>query len=479
MATATETTVPKTPAENEPWLAFWASRPLPVLESTKAALAQFAGQAEHVHVGEVVDLILRDPLLTAHALRLVNLRERGALAADVVSIDSVVMLLGVEAAIRQFSRLPTVESLLLPHAAPAYFAVLKEVATARFAARLAREFAVLRYDARLDEIYVTALLANLPRLLHALGSGLKPVAPPVALASAALPLFARWHLPDVFSLLLDDHASATQRAMLQQTVLRLAERLQLGWWQDGVADDLALAASTLGVPAGELWQMVCRNLLYFARRNWPYAQIFPPARWLPMMPGEWPRPAAKSAPTAAPASADDASKPGLQDILRELQRASHVGASFNQLMALSIRALSEGVGLQRIAFGLLLAGQNALKTRYAVGYEANDPMRTLAIELATPHLMTKLMLKPQSIWLNRSNRARFESLLPRALRGAIGQRDFFAMSLFVEDKPVGLFIAEAGKLPLDEAQYNAFKQVCLLTGQCLTAQAQRLRLGSA
>ncbi|MBV8466313.1 MAG: HDOD domain-containing protein [Burkholderiales bacterium] len=473
----TADTVPKPPVgiDNEAWLGFWARRGVPILQSTKAALAGFAGQAETVKTSDIVDVVLRDPLLTAHALRLINQRERGSLAADVVSIESVILLMGVDAFVEQFARLQSVESLLLPKHAPRYFALLRDVATARLAARLAREFGVLRYDARLDEIFVTALLANLPRMLRYIEAGLTDKAPPVDMAGISLSLFSRWHLPEVFATLLDDESgSASQRALLHQAALRLADHLQLGWWQDGVAADIHIAAHTLGIEESEAWQLVCDSLLHFARKDWPYAQIFPPARWLPMLPGEWPKPQQPKTPDAQPAATV---KVTLADILREMNRASDRGASFNQLMGLAIRALSEGVGMKRIVFSLLLAGQNALKTRYVVSANQDDALRNFQVDLAVPHMFTRLMLKPQSIWLNNGNKAQFEALLPRGLRQAAGSGEFFAMSLFVNDKPIGLFFADDQGGGLSEAQYNNFKQVCLVTGQCLTLQARHLDLG--
>jgi len=451
------------------WLTFWERRPLPILQSTKAALAGLSGRAETARTDEIVELVLRDPLLTAHALRHINQRDRGSLSSDVVAIESIVLLMGINTFIEQFGRLPTVESLLLPKHGRHYFSLLKEIAAARLAARLARDFGNLRYDARIDEIYVTALLGHLPRMLRLLEAGLPDTAPQVELAQVALPLFARWRLPEVFNTLLDDSGTSTQRSMLHRAALRLSAHLQQGWWQQGVTEDVHLAAHALGVEEAEVWRLIAVALLHFARNDWPYAQIFPPARWLAMLPGEWPRP--------KPAATEPA-KPSLNDIMRELQRAGQSGASFNQIMGLAIRAQAEGIGFKRILFGLLMAGHNTLKTRYIVGASEEDPLRQLQIDLATPHILTRLMLKPQSIWLNAGNRTQFDALLPRSLKQATAGGDFLAMSLFVEDKPVGLFYADNRGAPLTEAQYTAFKQVCQMTGQALTRQAKRSELGN-
>lgn len=454
--------------EVKAWLDYWASRPLPILQSTKAGLAGFAGKGESARIGDIADLVLRDPLLTAHALRQINGRERSSLAADVVSIESIVMLMGVDAFIGQFSRLPTVESLLLPKHAAQYHALLQEVATARLAGRLARDLGFQRYDAHLDEVFVTALLARIPRMLQHLAPGMP--APPADAAVPMTVLARRWKLPEVCSNLLDpEHGVEVQRGEIQRAAIRLAEHLQLGWWQAPIGADLQLAGEVLGISTAEVWALVRRALLDFAHRDWPYAQIFPPARWLAMLPGEWPKPQPKAG--AAPAKA------GFNELLRGLQAAGDSGASFNQIMTHAIRALAEGAGFKRILFGLMVAGQRSLKTRYVFGAPADDPLRAFEIELGTPHLFSKLLLKPQSVWLNVGNRPQFEALLPRGLRQAAGEGDFMAMSLFVNDKPVGLFFADSQGGALSDAQYAGFKQVCLLTGQCLTRQARRLDLG--
>ncbi|MFC4161558.1 hypothetical protein [Chitinimonas lacunae] len=455
----------KPAGENERWLTFWAKRPLPILQSTKAGLTELATQGEALRASAISDLALQDPLLVAQALRAVNQRERTGLVSDVVAMESVILLMGVDGFIGRFTKLPTVEESLLPKHAAHYMALLNEVAVARLGARLAREFGMLRYDARLDEIFITALLAHLPRMLRRIEPGLGVEVPPVDWSRIALPLFARWRLPEVFATLLDDSGTTNQRALLHQAALRLAERLPFGWWQDGIDEDMMLAAHTLSCEPREISDLVNRCLLYFARHNWPYPRIFPAARWLPMLPGPWPKP--QQAATAQ-------TRPGLADILRELQHAGEVGASFNQMMSLAIRAMTEGLGLRRVVFGLLLAGQNALRTRYLVGVAADDPLRSFQVDLNLPHLFTQLMLKPQSVWLAEANRAKLESMLPRGLRAVIGEGEFFAMSLFVEDKPVGLFYADNRRgAALNDSQYAAFKHICQLTGQCLTRQVKR------
>ncbi|MBV1775826.1 hypothetical protein KSF73_08860 [Burkholderiaceae bacterium DAT-1] len=458
----------KTPAvagNNDAWLAWWLARPIPILKSTKRMFKQLAGRLASVRMDEVVSAVLKDPLLTAYALRAINLRERSSLAADIVSIEATVLMMGMENLIHQFCELPEVEEILLPGHPKVYAELLGEVATARFSARVARTMGGMRYDARLDEIFVTALVARLPAMLRLLEKGYAEKVPSCDPATMTLQLFTRWRLPDVFTALLDESGTLTQRAQLQQAVLYMCDSLQAGWWAAGVDESLDVISRTLSTDRQAVWAEVTRIMLHFAHKDWPYKQIYSPARWLAMLPGPWPDERPKPAQTA---------KPSFGDYCREIKRAGEGDASFNQIMALTIRALSDAVLLERICFMLLMPGHNAIKTRYVIGAEMSDPLRTLQVELEAPHLVTKLMLKQQSFWMTDQNRPQYAKLVPSALLQAVGKTEFAVMSLHVEEKPVGLFYADKKGASLSEAQYNAFKQVCLLTAQALTTQARRL-----
>jgi hypothetical protein len=89
--------------------------------------------------------------------------------------------------------------------------------------------------------------------------------------------------------------------------------------------------------------------------------------------------------------------------------------------------------------------------------------------LAQRDLFGRLMAKMQGIWINDDNRAKLWPMVGPDLQKVIGQGDFYAMSLFTGDKPLGLVYADRGhgEISLDAQTYADFKQLCLQAGRGL------------
>ncbi len=450
---------------NLAWLAYWARRGLPILQSSREQLLAALRRADRLNPSDLADIVLKDPLLTAQALRYINQRQKNSMAADITTINGIVMLMGVAPFIEHFARMPVLEEVLQSH--PRTIArIHKCLADSRFSAKMAREFAAERYDAHLDEIFISALLSKLPEVLELLAHDADPSAPHGK--DQAQVLLAAWSLPQSLSVLLAAPTTdAMPRQVLQYATLQLAGLLDKGWWQPDVAKSLRTMAEVLNTNVDDIWQRTNRLMLVYAR-NEPQKQGWPAARWLPMLPGEWPQPVAAAvvAPAVVEASAE-------KDILAERLQALHVagiqGAPANQIMGLAVRALDEGLGMRRILFALLVAGENAIKTRFAHGIDVDDPARQLYVKLDEPHLLTRLMLKQQSIWFHDSNAATLEPMLPLGFRAQVGNEDFCAMSIFVGDKAVGIIYSDRkGGNALIETHYQHFKQIGLLTSRALS-----------
>ena len=77
------------------------------------------------------------------------------------------------------------------------------------------------------------------------------------------------------------------------------------------------------------------------------------------------------------------------------------------------------------------------------------------------------MKKPQALWLNPENREKYQSLIPSPILQALSASDFLIMSVFVRERPIGLFYADNGA-GLTQEQYNRFKLSCQRFIQALT-----------
>ena len=65
--------------------------------------------------------------------------------------------------------------------------------------------------------------------------------------------------------------------------------------------------------------------------------------------------------------------------------------------------------------------------------------------------------------------------MPFGIRQLLGHGEFFAMSVFLNGKPIGLFYADSKHdgAALDEQSYLEFKQLCLRAAQGLAHLAKK------
>lgn len=454
------------------WGSYWQKRPMPILEASRNALQHMLRRADRVLADDVAQVVLGDPLLTLQALRMMSMRPRSSLSAEVVSIQSIVMLMGTTPFLEKFCNLPTVESLLLPGSPADYTVYLQHVFMSRFAARLALTYADWRYEARMDEIHTSAILSRCNALLQLVGARMDKQTPP--LAGESYHLLAKLRLPEALVQLLGVTDNAPPRVSLQLSTLRLAGAISSGWWQQEVQQELALIASMLNKETGTVWSALCRVALYFARdpERWP--QIEQPARWLPLLPGEWPVVATRKSAEPAPQNNEKIQPDPLAKLMQSLHLSGKPGTPSKDIMALTMRALSEGLEMRRIVFALLAPKQAELCARFVMGVGKDDPLRQMVIRIDVPNLFFKLLEKPQSFWFNDTNATQYARLLPAEFCTCFVSEHFFVMSIFVSNKPLGLIVVDRnGVDALSEYQYQHFKQICLLTTRALTQSAGR------
>ncbi|MBM5575468.1 HDOD domain-containing protein [Deefgea sp. CFH1-16] len=452
------------------WLQFWDRRAIPILQESRNQLMGMIRRADLIRPSEVAEIVARDPLLTAQVLRMMNQRQKSSMSADVVAIESAILLIGVTPFLERFARAQTVESVMLPAHQAEYGQLLKRVFEARLARRLATVFANKRFDAKLGEIQAAAVLANLCESLAIISPHLDEQAPAASLD--LLNLLEQWQMPTAILDLIRVDAEPATRSVLQHAVVPLSRQLDRGWWQDEIQQRLLTIAGVLNFPPEQVWQLLTEQLLAFARKEGKSSQLYTPARYLVMLPGAWPTPA-RTAPAANLAAAIPA-----KDLLAERMQALHLagvqGVPTNQVMALAVRALAEGLGMQRIAFTLLMAAENALRARYVQGVTPTDSLHALRISLEKQHIFTKLLQKPQSFWLNADNYTQFSPHLPPELVAQIGAKSFCAMSIFVGAQPVGLIYADSGlDGTVNEFHYTHFKNICILASKALAHNARR------
>jgi hypothetical protein len=447
----------------------WLSRPLPIMQASRNQIIGMVRRADKIKPAEIAEVVLQDPLLAAQLLRSVNHRTKTSISADIASIESAILLIGVVPFLDRFARHETVESLMLPAKQQEYSQLLKWVFHGQVLRRIASEFATQRYDSKVDVAQVAALLTTLDAILPLLATA--PSLGAFESPPDLVKILKAWEYPASILDLLGLMPEPNQRYALHKALIPLMASLDKGWWQPEIPNHLQTISLVLGQEVGEVWRTITKYLLRLTQRSSGQSPFYSAARWLVMLPGDWPVPHVQvaQAPTSQPVIE--------KDVLVERMQALHLsgiqGAPTNQIMSLAIKAIADGLGMQRIVFSLFMAAENTLRARYVQGSEA-DGLRQLRISLEEPHLFTRLLQKPSGIWINAGNASQYRALLPTQFTEQVQAESFCAMSIFVGDKPLGLLYADSGaKNQVSDYQYQHFKQISTLTSRALAHNARR------
>jgi hypothetical protein len=153
----------------------------------------------------------------------------------------------------------------------------------------------------------------------------------------------------------------------------------------------------------------------------------------------------------------------LDETLANLKQHQDGSLTLSQMLAIILKGLHTGLGLSRVLFALMTPDGKRVKSRFTLGIHSDDPLRHFEFALANKDLFGILMTKMQSVWINEENRGKLWPRINPDLRTCIGRGDFYTMSLFSKDKPIGLIYADRGhgECALDTQTYDDFKKLCL------------------
>jgi len=494
------------------WVAYLEKREFPVLRHTAVEVARLARRADKIRPAEVAKVILHDPMLTLRVLKLANRPRSSHFESEITTVENAVVVIGITPLFQQLSRLSIIEDMLQgdPRSLDA---VLHAFSAAFHAAYLARDWAILRKDIQSEEVYVAGLLHDFARLVMGcmapeemrkirrlqLKEGVGDVEAETRVfgfpLSAMQDVLAKdWRLPDLTLSLMDPKNAERPRTRQVLIAMDVVRRGRRGWYDEKLEADYEALAELLCVSPDEAAAVVHVDCAV-AARGWRRYGVPPLAAWLPMGPGEWPeeaeeeelvevrqtkeQPGSKRSPaTAKVRSARHHSVSHPEVLKRSMSEiASHSDGTLNlhDMLSLVMQGMREGIGLDRIVFALMAPDRKSVKAKYVVGAAVDSPLRHFAFSMETSNLFARLMAKVQGIWVNEGNRAQLGSLLGSDLVAMTENQDFFAMSVYVHDKPVGLFYADRmdSDEPLDDKSYQEFKSLALLGAHGLAHLSKR------
>lgn len=466
----------------DPWVVFLCQAEIPVLRSSVDELARLEQNEDNITARDISGGILRDPMLTLRVLRYLQEHRRNRRGTEITTVGHAVMMLGITPFFRQFRGMKVVEEVLAErqHALEGFLGVVNR---ARHAALHAREWAALRHDIESDEVIIAALLHDVAEML------LWCLAPECAtqiaermqqdkmlrsamaqesvlgfrLIDLQRALVEKWRLPALLRSLMGNDHNNPPRARIVALAVALARHSANGWDSAALSDDYAAIGKFLALSRHDVMARIHRVALTAIRRLDRHGELRS-AAWLPPTPAAW-------ADAECDGKGEDAAgQPAVLKRVAELltARASQ-DLDFLEMLSLALHGMHAGVGLERVLFMAINDARSLAAAKYVTGSREASRLQKFRIDLACPHVFSRLVANGTAIWYRAVARNELPSAAPVEISRVIGDNEFFAMAIPADGNPIGLIYADGGchHPVLNAGQYEEFQTLCLLLAKAL------------
>lgn len=458
---------------------------LPALSESAGILAPLTEQDDSP-LSLLASVIENDLGLTVALLRKVNGLRHRRLGTEITTTEHALLMLGLTQ-LRIIA--PAVPSIDKTVADPSIRERLEALyARAAHAALQAADWAVLRNDIEPGEVGLAAALHNLGEMalwLHApekmrqyerlLGDKEGSIQEcqylvfGFSLDELAARLAERWRLPTFVDTGLQAENALNPRVLCVLLANQLVRQVEHGWYTAAVTLTIEEIANYLRIDFSAAVGRIHQNALLAARRQ-GCPKVLPAAARLlyPSQP--------EAAPGKAVAQGSELSLPPQPAIYRRaLHDLENSVRDVTSILSTALEGMHDGIGLHRVVFAALSRDRRQLKARHIVGAESDPHFDLFAIDMEGNHLFSQMMKKPQALWLNEVNRERYLPLIPTAFQALVQTENFFALSVFFGEKPIGLFYADRHNSPQppDATAYHQFKQLAMAATKAMAAATGR------
>lgn len=258
------------------WVGFLTAAEIPVLKQTARNLAILEQDEQHLSARSIAHAVKYDPLMTVKLLRYLQQHKHRNQGHDVVEVEQIVMMLGLETTLNKVSAKPLVEEILGRNNMNALVCLLKTAHRSNISSSYAFDWAVRLHDLHFEEIRVAALLHDIAEILmwcfapnemlqiRNLQKQDKTIRSATAqesifgftLNQLQLELAVTWKLPQLLITLMDDNCSTLQRVRNVTLAVNLARHSANGWDDAALPDDYDEIAKLLHLQAWEIMTIV-------------------------------------------------------------------------------------------------------------------------------------------------------------------------------------------------------------------------------
>lgn len=274
----------------------------------------------------------------------------------------------------------------------------------------------------------------------------------------------RWQLPELTRISQGQHNSYQAQPLTVMLACAVARDSAQSWNAFETLDHLELLAEFLEISLDQAQAQLHQTAALAARRLHGLPLPLPAFRLVHAADNIPKR--TKQSDDAKTAAIAQASKPRQreQDEQSNSSNKKSPGPSGNPIqekLRLVVDEMRGLHGLDTVMLAMLTSDRTKLLARFVSTRDKNAKLHNFVAEMQQPNLFSALLKKPQSLWLNPKNLQKYRQAIPESILPLICPKGCLLMSVFINNKSVGLFYADGGaSTPLSEEQYHNFKLLC-------------------
>ena len=460
-----------------PALTEWANKisktVIPIHSVSLRLLREYA-KDDDVHISKLSEVIMLDPGLTVSLLRRCNELTMAKSGSEVTTMSQAFMLLGSNKVLQMAMQLPELQKQLKPEAQKR---LLITYSRAYHAAFQAMQWAMQRRDMEPEEIFIASMLHFLAEILisihspevldqidhlkktrHIPSEEAQYLVLGFSLDELSLEIAEHWHLPSLVREALQSENANFPRPYGIMLAVQLARHASIHWSAEKTQKIISLAAEWLDDDEDSISTDCHKHAAEAARKTVHYDVISAAERLLYI-------PVIKSAEELQNDSrhVDICLIPQLPTLRESLANIhNYMIQQPREFITTVLKAMHDCIGFNRAIFALYDKEEQKLVTYQSTGAENDPDFNRIIIKTNEKNLFSLLLKKTQAIVINNSNREKFWELVPGDFKKITGTNSFTAMSVMLNDTPIGLFYADrhSNECQIDDVSYRYFKTVC-------------------
>ncbi len=460
------------------WITHVKDKPIPVLSRTLDNLQQKC-KLDNAPLNDIVDIVEQDPGLTAQLLRYCNHSDGHRLQKEIISVQQAIMLVGMDQLSTIASTLPRLEKTL---SETAQNQVLRTFCRANHAGQQAVYWAQQRRDMTPDEVFAATQLHYLGEMILAIhapeqllaafklrreknisSEEAQYIALGFTLDQLSLAIAEAWQLPLLVREALQSENASNPRGFSIMMAVQLSRVATIDWYSGKMMGIYEHMSELLKISIADISRQSHKLAIEIAQTN-QYKGVLQAAALLPRLQNvEEPKQLKQT--IAQDYQADICLMPQvsiLRATMEKLRNAVKARQDKSKLLNICLQGLHDGIGLNRVVFATLDSEQDHLSATASIGTD-NDPVfNQFSINLQEKDIFKLLLKKSQAICINDSNRNKFWALVPEEFQKIIGTNSFVAMSIFMNNSPIGIIYADrhTSSCQVDDSSYQYFKKLC-------------------